>query len=193
MFINKVINKIYRNESKTIREKAVTLFLINSFLGLFFLLFAVIRFSRGDFLVGGAEAAVTLILIVNILILLKGWYRTCSNLSILLFIGAAFGIFLIQEHTRMKDLYIFSTYIISVISVAPLLSYKLYQMILVAVSGVLGQAFFFLFFFAPLARASGDSGAVGDFVISISFLLMASTFACMVFRIQLKTIDAVNE
>jgi hypothetical protein len=81
MFITGVIGKIYSHESKTVKEKAVTLFLINAILGLFFLLFAVIRLSRGDMIVGSAEASVSLILAVNIGILLKGRYRICSNIS----------------------------------------------------------------------------------------------------------------
>jgi len=193
VIFTKAIEKVYQNESKTVREKALTLFFINAILGLFFLLFAVIRLSRGDLVVGGAEASVSLILAANIVILLKGKYRVCSNISIFLFIGAAFGLFMLQDLDRMKDLYIFSTYIISVVCVSPLLSYKLYQMVLVAASGVVGQAFFFFFKFAPLIQTSGDSSALGDFIISISFLFMAGTFACMVFRIQLKTIDAVND
>ena len=51
----------------------------------------------------------------------------------------AFVMFLIQEHNEMDDIYKFSTYIISVVCVAPLLAYALWQMILVSAVGLLGQ------------------------------------------------------
>jgi methyl-accepting chemotaxis protein len=183
------LKNVYSNKNEIFREKAVTLFLINAILCLFFIAFASIRISSGDLVVGSGEAVVAAILILNIIALHRGLYRLSSIVSIFLFAAAAFIIFLIQDHNELDDLYKFSTYIISVICVAPLLSYKLWQMVAVAVSGIIGQAVFFFLIFVPIAKAQNVTGISGEFVISITFLLMAATFAILVFRMQLRTID----
>lgn len=184
------IRKVYSNESGILQEKVITLFLINVIFGFLLLIFASIRFSSGSIIIGTGEIFVAMLLFLNVLALVKGHYHLCSNISILLFTGAAFGIFLLQEHKELNDLYIFSTYIISVVCVTPLLSYKLWQMIGVAAIGVVGQAAFFFFKFAAIAVAKGETAIIGSFFISIVFLLMAGSFAVMVFRIQLRTIEA---
>jgi len=187
------IRKVYHEQSDNIQEKVVTLFLINAILAFFFFVFATIRFSGGDITVAAGELFITLLLVINIITLYKGHYRFCSNVSIFLFIGAAFGLFILQEHKELNDLYIFSTYIISVICVTPLLSYKLWQMIGVVAVGILGQTFLFLGKFAAMAKANGETGIFGTFIISVVFLLMAGSFAVMVFRMQLRTIKAVQD
>lgn len=192
MNLFKRLKNVYSHKSTNFQEKASTLFLINAILGVFFLLFALIRFLAGSYAVALGEAAITLILSFNILFLFRGKYRLSSIVSILLFTLAAFVMFLIQEHNELDDLYKFSTYIISVICVAPLLSYSIWQMIAVAGSGVVGQVFFFYFMLAPSAAAQGESNITGQFIISITFLLMAATFAIMVFRSQLRTIKAAE-
>ncbi len=186
------IRRIYEDESENLREKAITLYLINIILGSIFVLFAAIRFSRGDILVGGGEIIITFLIGLNIIALMKGKYQICSNFSIFLFAGAAFGIFAIQKHTQINDLYIFSTYYISVVCVTPLLSYKLWQMVVVVVLGVLGQVAFFFLKFVPMAAVTGETGIAGSFIISIAFMMMAGSFAAMVFRMQLRTIDSVH-
>ncbi len=185
--INKLKN-VYLQESDNFKEKAVTLFVINVILGVFFLLFAVIRLMAASYIVAAGEAVISLILSVNIFILFKGQYKISSTVSILLFSTAAFVMFLIQEHNELDDLYKFSTYIISVICVAPLLSYNIWQMVIVALAGIVGQVFFFFVMLMPYAEASGESGVKGQFVISITFLFMASLFAVLVFRSQLHSI-----
>ncbi|MBI9099293.1 MAG: hypothetical protein JEY91_12485 [Spirochaetaceae bacterium] len=183
----------YERESDTIQEKVITLFLINAILSFFFFVFALIRFLRGEYIVAGGEVFLSILLIFNIIALFKGLFRYASNFSVFLFLGAAFGIFLLQEHRELNDLYIYSTYIISVICVTPLLSYHLWQMIAVVGAGAAGQVLFFLFKFHALASAAGETGIVGSFFISIFFLLMAGSFAVMVFRTQLRTIQTVQE
>jgi len=186
------LRTVYSDKNENFREKAVTLFLINAILCLFFMIFAFIRISSGDLVVGSGEAVVSIILVFNIIVLHRGFYRLSSIVSIFLFTAAAFIIFLIQDHNELDDIYKFSTYIISVICVAPLLSYRLWQMIAVAVSGLLGQAVFFILVFIPLARSENITDISGEFIISIAFLCMAATFAVMVFRMQLRTIAAVQ-
>ena len=191
MIISK-LKKVYQQESDNFKEKAVTLFLINAILGFFFLVFAAIRYSSGDIVVGTGEAVVSVILFFNILALFRGRYRLSSIVSVFLFTGAAFILFLIQTHNEIDDLYKFSTYIISVVCVAPLLSYRLWQMVAVSVSGIVGQALFYRLIFIPLAAEMNLENTSGEFVISIVFLFMAAMFAIMVFRMQLRTIDAVE-
>lgn len=192
MVLFKRIRKKYVNESETLQEKVITLLLINAILSFFFFVFALIRFLRGDILVAAGEIFVAILLIFNIMALYRGLYQVGSNVSIFLFLGAAFSLFLLQEHRELNDIYIYSTYIISVICVTPLLSYHLWQMIAVVVAGAAGQVLFFLIKFIPIARVSGESGILGKFIISIIFLLMAGGFAVMVFRMQLRTIKAAQ-
>ena len=192
MKIIEKINQIYSSENDIYREKAVTLYLINQVLAAFFLIFAVIRISKGDVAVAAGELLVTLLLVFNILALFRGKYKLCSSTSVLLFTGAAFGIFLIKKHQDLNDIYIFSTYIISVICVAPLLSYNVLQMVLIVISGIIGQTAFFFFKLVPLAVSKGETNFAGEYIISIIFLFMAGFFAVLVFRMQLRTIKAVE-
>ncbi len=187
------LKKVYSGESENYQEKAVTLYLINQLLAVFFLLFALIRIIKGDYPVAFGEAVVTILLFINIFALFRGQYKICSTVSVMLFIGAAFAIFMIKQPREINDIYMFSTYIISVICVAPLLSYKVWQMIVIVVSALAGQSFFFFYKLVPIAKASGQSGFTGEFVISIVFLFMAGTFAVMVFRMQLRTIDSAEK
>lgn len=192
MGIIQKLKNVYIKESDNFKEKAITLFVINVILGVFFLLFAAIRLMAASYVVAVGEAVVSLILIVNILILFKGRYKISSIISIVLFSSAAFVMFLIQDHNELDDLYKFSTYIISVICVAPLLSYNIWQMVIVALAGLAGQVFFFFFMLMPYAAASGETDVSGQFVISITFLFMASLFAVLVFRSQLRSIRAAE-
>ena len=189
----KSIRKAYMDQSENLQEKVITLFLINSILAFFFFIFAIIRVLKGDLPVAAGEVFISILLIGNIIALKKGFYKFSSNISIFLFVGAAFSLFLLQEHSELNDLYIFSTYIISVICVIPLLSYRLWQMIVVVGIGGLGQTLLFLFKFAALAQQNGETGIGGTFLISVVFLLMAGSFAVMVFRMQLRTIKAVQD
>ncbi|MBI9107353.1 MAG: hypothetical protein JEZ04_11475 [Spirochaetales bacterium] len=189
----KKLKNVYKDKNENFREKAVTLFLINAIVCVFFLVFAFLRISSGDIAVGIGEAVISLILVFNIIMLRRGFYRLSSFVSIFLFVTAAFVIFLIQKHNELDDLYKFSTYIISVICFAPLLSYKLWQMVAVVVSGLIGQAVFYVLIFIPIAKAQNVLDTSGEFIISIAFLLMAGSFAVMVFRMQLRTIDAAQK
>ena len=188
----KKLKNVYSDQNENFREKAVTLFIINAVLGVFFLLFAGIRVRAGSYTVAAGEAVVSLILVANIIILFKGRYRASSIISNLIFALAAFVMFLIQEHNELDDLYKFSTYIISVICVAPLLSYSLWQMVLIAASGIAGQFAFFYFLLMPYAVENGETNIYGQFIISITFLLMAAFFAILVFRMQLRSIKAAE-
>ena len=132
----------------------MTLLIINSFLGVFFLMFSVIRVLGQSYVVAAGEFAVCIILAINIFILYKGRYTVSSIVSIIIFIMAAFVIFMIQEHNEVDDIYKFSTYMIGIICTAPLMSYALWQMILIAVSGFVGQILIFIFMLMPIAAAN---------------------------------------
>ena len=188
MKLIKKLRDVYKNETDALRGKAVTLFLINAILGIFFLLFAMIRITGGSIVVGMGEISIAIILVLNIFSLFSGRYRLSSMVSLFLFTMAAFVMFILQDHNELDDLYKFSTYIISVICVAPLLSYTIWQMIAVGCAGVIGQVVFFYLKFSPIARANGETDITGQFVISITFLLMAAFFAVLVFRSQLSSI-----
>lgn len=187
------IRSIYSNENETLQDKAVTLFLINVILGSFFLIFAAIRILSGSMAVGLGELAVSVLLAFNVFFLLKGLYKLSSTISIILFVSSAFAMFLLQNLNELDDIYIFSTYYISVICVTPLLSYKFSQMVSVVVLGIIGQALIFYLKLYRSAAQMGEVNVVGSFFISSTFLFMASLFALMVFKLQLKTIDRVSQ
>ncbi len=187
------LKSIYKNESENFQEKVVTLYRINFILGIFFLLFSVIRVISGDFMIAGGEFFVTLLLGVNILLMFKGFYKISSTVSVFLFIMAAFGLFMMQEHTELDDLYVFSTYTISIICVAPLMSYHLWQMIAIAGIGIVGEIFFFFTMMMPMLKSQGAEADYGSFVIAIAFLFVAALFATMVFRMQLKSISLIEK
>ncbi len=186
------LKDVYRIENSNFQEKAVTLLVINFILGIFFIMFATIRLLESSYTVAAGEAVVSAILAVNIIILYRGKYKISSIVSIVLFTAAAFIMFMIQEHNELDDLYKFSTYIISVICVAPLLAYNIWQMIIVAGAGLAGQALFFFILLMPFAEEHGETDITGQFIISITFLFMAALFAILVFRMQLRSISAAQ-
>nr|MDA3850155.1 hypothetical protein [Spirochaetaceae bacterium] len=185
--------KAYSTESESKNEKVTVLFIINSMLSCAFLVFATIRIMSGNYIVAMGELVLFVLLAINIFILIRGHYRFCSNLSIVLFLLACFAIFIIQDHGESNDIYIFSTYLLSVICVTPLMSYRLWQMIAVVAIGIVGQLVIFMAIFVPMAKLTGETAIGGKFIISMFFMCMASFFAILVFRSQLNSIDRARD
>jgi len=90
-----------------------------------FFLFGIIRFAAGSFVVAIAEWGITGLLGINLLIIVRRRFLIASYVSLFLFVMAAFALYAMQPVKEMNDIYIFSTYIISVVCVTPLLSYRL--------------------------------------------------------------------
>ena len=188
------LKKVYSGESENYQEKAVTLYLINQLLAVFFLLFALIRIIKGDYPVAFGEAVVTILLFINIFALFRGQYKICSTVSVMLFIGAAFAIFMIKQPREINDIYMFSTYInICNMCCTSAFIQSLADDCNCCFSPCRAELFLFFTKLVPIAKASGQSGFTGEFVISIVFLFMAGTFAVMVFRMQLRTIDSAEK
>ena len=147
----------------------------------------------GDFKVAAGEGAFVVLLFLNIKMLNKGFFSFSSNSSLLLFIGAAFGIFMIQKHTEYDDIYVFSTYIVASLCVTPLLAYRIKQMIILVMVAVTGQAAFYFLKLAPAAEAAGETGMIKIYIIAFLFLAMAGSFAVLVFKNQLKAVEILEK
>jgi len=192
MKITENLRNRYSHRSGNTQSRVITLFVINTVLALFFLMFAGIRVLAASYMVAAVEAVMALLLVLNLLILFRGRYEITSNVSIFLFLIAAFGIFMIQDVQESNDIYIFSTYMLSVICVTPLMSYRIWQMVSIVGGGLTGQIILFLIRVLPVAQANGEADILGKLVISTTFMLMAGSFALLVFRHQLRTIDQVK-
>ena len=162
-------------------------------LAVVFIIFTAIRTLSGDFRVAVGEGLLVILLFINIAMLKKGFFSFSSNASVFLFIGAAFAIFSIQEHGEYDDIYVFSTYIVAALCVTPLLAYRIKQMIILVVSAVAGQAAFYFLKIAPAAAAAGDTDMIKIYIIAFLFLAMAGSFAVLVFRNQIMTVEILEK
>jgi methyl-accepting chemotaxis protein len=191
MKIVEKIKLIYSDKDEMTREKAATLFAVNLILAIAMIFFAVVRLIGQSYIVAVAELLVAGLSLTNVKLILSGKFKICSNISVSLFLAAAFGIYAIQNNTRVTDLYIFSTYMLGVIAVAPILSYRRSQMIVILGLGLIGQTLFYVILIPGLS-ASGEGLMLPTFAISMIFLLMASYFAYMVFGMQLRAIEGIK-
>ena len=187
------LDKKYSHFSESLKDKARTIYVINMVLALVFIIFTAIRTSSGDFTVAAGEGFLVILLLINVTMLNRGFFSFSSNASLFLFIGSAFGIFIIQQHAEFDDIYVFSTYIVASLCVTPLLAYRIKQMIILVVFAVAGQAALYFYKIAPIAVAAGETGMIRTYVIAFLFLAMAGSFAVLVFRNQIKTVENLEK
>ena len=91
------VKKVYEEHGVVIQQKAGTLFLINFYLTIGFILFSAIRLVKGDFVVGGVELFVALVLGNNAYLITKGKYWLTSKISVVFFTCCALGLYAIQK------------------------------------------------------------------------------------------------
>lgn len=190
MNISDKLKKIYTGQDETVLDKATTLFKINSMLAVAFTIFSIIRFIKGDIIVGVAEVCFVAVSVINILFVTRGKYKIGSTISVILFLIAAIGIFGLQEHSSVSSLYKYSTYMLILFCLSPLLSYKEWQIKSILVIASLSHIFFYLRMLPELGSID-NSIYLGPFIVSLALLMMPGYFTVLVFKFQLKTVNRI--
>ncbi|MGL1892458.1 MAG: methyl-accepting chemotaxis protein [Spirochaetaceae bacterium] len=188
--INKV-KKVYEDKGRVVQEKATTLFKINAVLSIAFILFAGVRFAGADIVVASVELLVSAILGINAYIITKGKYMASSRISTVFFTLTAFAVYLIQDKTEVNDLYIYSTYILTVILMAPFLCYSKTQirgMIIAALAGSVAAYIMLL----PILKAGGKPAGLVPFIISTLFLGLGCLFSYLIFKMQQSNVAIIE-
>ena len=142
--LNRVRN-IYRSSGIVIQEKAVALFIVNSFLFFGFLFLAVVRLSGGHLAMGFGELGMSLFLGFCVGILMRGRFRTVTLVSIAIFYLGASGLFAVRDITNVMELYALPAYFIPVLLTAALLAYTMWQVLGIILLSLATEVFFFYF------------------------------------------------
>ncbi len=187
------IRSLYSDENVTIREKALSLFILAIILGIGFLALGGIRLATGSILMGVLEICVTLILVLFIFGILRKAFRIVSSGTILLFCLAGAGLFFVRDITSPHDVYIQATYMIPVFVTAPLLAYARWQVIGVVGFGVaVHSAQFFLRIRPALEQIQYTGEALTEFLVSLLLMIFAGVFIFQIFRMQMQSLASIN-
>ncbi|MBN2545862.1 MAG: hypothetical protein JXB50_08700 [Spirochaetes bacterium] len=193
----KIFNKIrevYKDENITIKEKAISLFLLNILLTVGFLLLAVNRFFfNKDYLMSGIELFISLTVFLFAYMIIKKHYVLISHLSLVLFFLSALSLSIVREINGALDIYVYSTYIIPVIITAPLLSYKHFQILYTIISSNILLSLLFFFKISPYLTSNSLKGGTSEFVVSFLMTLFSSFFAYQLFDVQNRSLKEIQK
>jgi len=183
----------YASENKLIQEKAVSLLILNSMLCVGFLALAVLRLSGGSILMGSVELGVSILMVVFCAALLKGFFKTISVATILLFFFAASGLFALRDVDCAKDIYLHSTYMIPALLTLPLLAYhtaQVYGIILLALGSHTAHNFLRVI---PAVRSAGAEYSSSEFAVSFLLMLFSGAFIYQIFLLQYRNLDMIQK
>jgi methyl-accepting chemotaxis protein len=187
------IRRLYSRENTTIQEKAVSLFILNVVLGVGFLMLGAVRLSAGDLYLGIGELAVSVVLVVFIVALLKGLFKYVSTGTIVLFLVAAAGLFFLKEISSGKDVFIQSTYMIPAFITVPLLAYTRWQVVGVVIVGLSVHTGQYLLRIRPILEPAERAGSLPDFLVTLLLMLFTGIFVYQIFRMQNQSLDLIEE
>ncbi len=187
------IRERYREDLVTVREKAVSLFILNALLTVGFLVLGLIRLSGGSLVMGAAEIVISVILLVSTLAIPRGFFRAISVTTVVLFLLAAAGLFLIRDVTGPNDIYIQTTYMIPVFSTAPLLAYASWQVIMIVTAGSGVVILQYLFRVRPALAALGIDPGISEFFVAFLLTVFTAAFTLQIFRMQQRSLQRVGE
>ncbi len=193
MKIIKNLRNRYASENKLIQEKAVSLFMLNSMLCVGFLALAVLRLSGGSILMGSVELGVSILMVVFCAALLKGFFKTISVATILLFFFAASGLFALRDINSAKDIYLHSTYMIPALLTLPLLAFhtaQVYGIILLALGSHTAHNFLRVL---PTVKNTGLEYSSSEFIVSFLLMLFSGAFIYQIFILQHRNLDMIQK
>ncbi|MCF7929562.1 MAG: hypothetical protein K9L68_12425 [Spirochaetales bacterium] len=193
MLITNRIRQQYAGRNITIREKALSLLFLDSFLSLGFALLGVIRLAGGSLVMGTLEVVVGLVLALFVVLLLKGSFKIVSTGNVIIFSLAAAGLFFLRDITHPHDVYIQTTYMIPVFITAPLLAYAMWQVLSLLIFGILVHTAQFFLRVRPQLLILGESGAPTEFMVSLLLMIFGAVFIYQVFRMQQKSLKNIQD
>ena len=177
----------YSNDVVAVREKAASLFLLNATLSLGFLVLGAIRLAEASFVMGGAEVGIAVLLGVSTVGILRGAFRPVSVATVLLFLFAAVGLFMMREIGSPNDIYIQTTYMIPVFTTAPLLAYATWQVVMIIGAGAGAVVLQYALRVRPALAALGLESGLSEFLVALLLTVFTALFILQIFRMNQRT------
>ena len=187
------IRQVYADQNIVIREKAVSLALLNGILSVGFLALGAIRIAGGHLAMGLGEAALALFLFSSVFAIFKHHFQSISYVSMGFFVVAAVALFFLRDIESGRDIYVQSTYIIPVLIAAPLLSYKMVQITAALASSLLAICLQFYLRIIPAVEALGGSVDTSDMVVAFIMTFFCGLFAYQIFRAERTSLTRIQE
>jgi methyl-accepting chemotaxis protein len=192
MSIGNRLRKHYADKNVTIQEKAVSLFILDSFVAVGFTALGLIRLLTGSVLMGSLEVVVGIVLGIFVVLLLKKRFRIVSTGNVVLFCLAAAGLFFLRDIGSPNDVYIQATYMIPVFITAPLLAYAHWQVLSVLIFGLAAQSGQFFFRVRPALEQLGLPAAPTEYLVSLFLMIFGAVFIFQLFRMQQQSLKTIQ-
>lgn len=183
----------YRDDAVTVREKAASLLLLNASLSLGFLVLGAIRLAEASFVMGGAEVGIAVLLGLSTAAILRGAFRPVSVATVLLFLAAAVGLFLVREIGSPNDIYIQTTYMIPVFTTAPLLAYATWQVVMIVAAGSGAVVLQYALRVRPALASLGLESGLSEFLVALLLTVFTALFTYQIFRMNQRSLALVAE
>lgn len=193
MSLTEHIRRSYTASGIAVQEKAVALFVVNAFLFFGFFALAVIRILGGFYLMGGIELAMSLALVVFLVLLKRGHFRTISLVSQALFLLGATGLFAVREITSVMELYALPTYFIPASIASALLAFGVWQVVGVVVLSIITQISFYMIRIVPFARAAGADIHLSEMMIAIILSVFSGIFTIQLYKMQQRSLSSMEK
>lgn len=193
MSLGNRIRRIYLNSNVTIQEKAVSLFILDSFVAIGFTGLGILRIITGSLLMGSLELVVGIVLGLFVFLLFRERFRIVSTGNVILFCLAAAGLFFLRTITSANDVYIQSTYLIPVFITAPLLAYAMWQVLGVLVFGLAAHTAQFFLRIRPFLEAGGIQTDLTEYLVSLLMMVFSAVFILQLFRMQQQSLRNIQK
>lgn len=179
----------YRDDVATVREKATFLFLLDVLLSIGFLALGAIRLLDASYVMGAAEIGVCALCAVFALSIPHGRFRMASVGTVVLFLITPTALFLLREIDGPNAIYIQTTYMIPVFTLAPLLAYAVWEvfMILGVGTGVVIAAY--LFRIRPALSALDKGTGSAEFFVALVLTVFTAAFTFAIHRMNQRSLD----
>ncbi|MFW5688834.1 MAG: methyl-accepting chemotaxis protein [Spirochaetota bacterium] len=191
--ILETVRRRYSRDSVAVREKAVSLFVLNASLTIGFLALGIVRLVEGSLVMGLLEVGISVLLLGFAIAIPRGLFRPISVATVLLFLAAAVGLFLIRDVGSPNDIYIQTTYLIPVFTTAPLLAYATWQVLMILSTGVVALALQFVLRVEPALAALGVETGIAEFLVALLLTIFTALFTFQIFRMQHRSLHQITD
>lgn len=186
------VRRTYANENVMIREKAVSLFVLNAMLAAAFLVLGIIRLLDGHTLMGAIESGMSVILVLFCYLVAVGRFRTVSIGTISLFLLAAAGLFATREVEAAKDIHVHAAYMVPAYLTLPLLAYDRRQLVAALAVGILSHVVQNQLRVMPAVQRNSGEYVASEFLVSLVLMLMSAVFIYQIFFSQQKNLGSIQ-
>ena len=182
----------YQDHDVSVREKAVSLFVLNAILCVGFLVLGGVRLAEGAIVTGAAEVVISVLLGLSVFGILRGAFKAVSVATVVLFVVASAGLFAIRDITSPNDIYIQTTYMIPVFATATLLAYATWQVMMILGAGSVVIVLQYALRVAPTLDALGHGSGMSEFLVALLLTIFTAIFTWQTFKMQHRTLDLIQ-